>query len=126
MHATKICPAAHAAVLATSQAIRHGKVGLDFTGPDTASIEWTPEAVGHVMEAIAVVDPLLVKEWIEELLHMAEAPPELLLQSHPDWHRESEKFEEDMGYSPFASDDEEHRYFDNIERALSARGALNG
>lgn len=124
MKPAPIPPAAHAAVLATSQAIRHGKVGLDFTGPDTASIEWTPEAVGHVMEAITVVDPLLVKDWIEELLHMAKAPPEMLLQAHPDWQRESEKFEADMGTSPFASDDDEHRYFDNIERGRAARAGM--
>lgn len=116
--------AACAAVLATAQLIRGGKVGLDFTCPDTASIEWTPEAVGHVMAQIFAVDPLIAKEFIEELLHEAKAPPEVLLQGHPEWDREAAIFEADMGDSPFASDDDEHRYFDNIERVRDMRAAV--
>lgn len=37
---------------------------------------------------------------------------------------EAEREREDMGYSPFASDDDEHRYFDNIERGRAARAGM--
>lgn len=122
MKPATIPPAAHAAVLATSQAIRHGKVGLDFTCPDTASIEWTPEAVGHVMQAIFAIDPLLAKEFIEELLHMAKAPPELLLQAHPDWEREYEKFEAEMEVEEREYQAEKYR--DDCERVRDMRAPI--
>lgn len=88
---------AHAALFATFQAIKHGKVGLNFQGPDTCEIEWTPEAISHVVQAIWAVDEENVfRQWIEDLLHEAGTPPARLLRRHPDYGSRLSEFEDEM------------------------------
>ena len=93
----KVTVEAHAALFATFQSIKHGKVGLNFHDPDNCEIEWTPEAICHVVQSIWTVDEENVfRQWIEDLLHEAGAPPAMLLRRHPDYDRKLAEFEAEM------------------------------
>ena len=122
MKKNEISTAAHAAHIATFQAIKHGKVGIGFTCPDTCSIEWTDEAIAHVVQSVWAVDSENVfKQWIEDLLYEAGAPPEKLLKVHPDYDRKLAEFNSEM-----ADEEREYRaeqYRDDCERVRDMRGA---
>ena len=90
-----VSESAKTAVIATRYVIRSGEVGLDFTSPDDATIEWTKNGLFLVLARIIEHDDSreILADLVNDLLHEASYEQHQLLEDHPDWAQELAEFE---------------------------------
>lgn len=95
MKTKAVSESAKAAVTITRQLIQAGAVGLDFTAPDDATIQWTKTGLLHVLARIIEHDDSMeiLADMVNDLLYEAGCEQHQLLEGHPEWGAELAEFE---------------------------------